>query len=239
MRTMLAGRLVVHATGGSDRDGGGDGPTVVLCHGFGAPGDDLVSLARVIEVAPHTRWFFPEAPHAIDVGMGMVGRAWWHIDMMKLQMALARGEIRDLASETPDGLDAAADALTSCLDSLVNDHGVDPARMVLGGFSQGAMLTTELTLCRGTAHAGLAVLSGTLLSEARWRAGAAERARGLAVFQSHGRYDPILPYPGAEELRDILTASGADVSFVPFSGQHEIPPPALDGLQRFARARLA
>ena len=53
--------------------GRGEGPAVLLCHGFGAPGDDLAALARVVDAGPGVRWFFPEAPLALDWG----GRAWW------------------------------------------------------------------------------------------------------------------------------------------------------------------
>lgn len=237
MKTLLAGSLVVHAAGGTDRSGGGDGPSVLLCHGFGAPGEDLVSLHRVIDAGPSTRWFFPEAPIALEGGMAG-GRAWWPIDMMKLQMAMMRGELRDLENETPDGLPLASSALLSCIDALIADHGVDPAKLVIGGFSQGAMLTTEISLIADRSFAGLAVLSGTLLSKARWVEGAKQRGKGLHVFQSHGRRDPVLPFSGAEALHELLKTHGAHAAFTPFGGQHEIPQMACEGLGQFLRARL-
>src|SRR5688500_7344014 len=99
MNTVELGKLRVVATGGSDRRGGGDGPAILLCHGFGAPGDDLVPLARVVDVGREVRWFFPEAPHELDLGYGMTGRAWWNIDMVRLQEMLMRGQGRQLAVE--------------------------------------------------------------------------------------------------------------------------------------------
>ena len=51
MRTTTLGQLTVHLTGGTDREGGGDGPLVVLLHGFGAPGTDLVPLWRELRQA--------------------------------------------------------------------------------------------------------------------------------------------------------------------------------------------
>ena len=238
MKLLQLGGLRVRALGGDDRDGGGDGPAVLLCHGFGAPGDDLVGLARVMDAGPGVRWFFPEAPISLDVGMGMTGRAWWPIDMVRMQMAIARGESRSLAEETPDGLAPAADLLLGCIDALVAEHRVDPARLVIGGFSQGAMLTTEVALYDGRTFAGLAVLSGTLLSRDRWEIAARTRAPSLHVVQSHGRQDPILGFAGAEALRDLLIGAGADLQFVPFAGQHAIPPPAMDALAAFCRKRL-
>ena len=59
MRTTTLGQLTVHLTGGTDREGGGDGPLVVLLHGFGAPGTDLVPLWRELRAPPGTRFAFP------------------------------------------------------------------------------------------------------------------------------------------------------------------------------------
>jgi phospholipase/carboxylesterase len=237
MKLLELGGLRVRALGGEDREGGGDGPAVLLCHGFGAPGDDLVGLARGIDAGPGVRWFFPEAPIALEVGMGMTGRAWWPIDMMRLQMAMARGEPRNL-DETPDGLGHASTLLRACIDALVSSQGVDPKRLVIGGFSQGAMLTTEVALHDPRVFAGLAILSGTLVSRERWTLAAKTRAPSLHVLQTHGRHDPILPFGTAEVLSQMLQAAGADLRFVPFAGQHAIPAPALDALGAFCRARL-
>lgn len=237
-RLSIAG-LSVWATGGTDRDGGGDGPAIVLCHGFGAPGDDLVSLARVLEVGRDVRFFFPEAPLAIDFGGGAVGRAWWMIDMERLMALRERGETRQLADETPDGLAEARAALEGVLAELATSHGVARSRTLLGGFSQGSMLATEIALHAEEPFAGLAVWSGALLSEPRWRAAAKARAASIHAIVTHGRRDPILPFAGGEALRDLLVEYGADVRFVPHNGAHEIPESALAALTELARARLS
>lgn len=240
MQVLTAGSLRVRAVGGTDGNAGGDGPAIILSHGFGAPGDDLVSLARVVDAGRGVRWFFPEAPHALDVGMGQQGRAWWHIDMMRFQREMMAGRRANIVDETPDGLVEARAALDGCIDALVAEHRLDPARTILGGFSQGAMLSTELVLFREkTSFAGLAVLSGSLLSSSRWSPAIAERGASLHVMQSHGEADPILAFEGAMALRNLLVAAGADVDFVKFRGQHEIPSVTLEHLAAFARARLA
>jgi phospholipase/carboxylesterase len=240
MRTFMAGPLRVRAAGGDDRNGGGSGPAVVLCHGYGAPGDDLVSLARVIDAGPGVRWFFPEAPLSVDLGPGYAGRAWWPIDMVELQYTVMRGDLRSLQDREPAGLDRARDAFAACFEALVRDEGVRPEASLVGGFSQGSMLTTDWALSTRPGIAGLVALSGTLMNAERWRAALADgAARGLDVWQSHGVSDPLLPYPLAEMLRNLLTEGGARLEFVPFRGGHEIPPLALDSLGAFARKRLA
>jgi phospholipase/carboxylesterase len=242
MRTFTAGPLRVRAAGGIDREGRGDGPAVVLCHGYGAPGDDLVALARVLDAGPGVRWFFPEAPLSVDLGPGFddfEGRAWWPIDMARLQRDVMRGDLRALQDGTPPGLDEAREALAACVDALALDEGVRPEALVIGGFSQGAMVTTEWALASRPGVAGLAILSGTVVNAERWRGHlAAGAARGLDVWQSHGVHDAVLPFALAEALRDLLAGGGARVEFVPFRGAHEIPPHTLEAFGAFARARL-
>src|SRR3984957_4543524 len=103
MRDETFGGLHVRLTGGPDRQGGGDGPLVVLMHGFGAPGEDLVPLARVLDVPREVRFAFPEAP--LDLGpMAMGGGAWWWIDPARLQRAAMGGPPEDRSSEVPEGL---------------------------------------------------------------------------------------------------------------------------------------
>ncbi|GAC1571239.1 MAG: esterase [Polyangiales bacterium] len=232
--------LRMRAFGGDDGEGRGDGPAILLCHGFGAPGDDLVSLARVIDAGPSVRWFFPEAPLEIDVGGGAKGRAWWPIDMIKLQMLIASGRGRGtMTEETPDGLLEAREALEHSIDSLSVTHGVNRGRLLIGGFSQGAMLTTDIALSSEIPFAGLAILSGTLRAAPRGKQSLEKSGPGLHVFQSHGKHDPLLPFEIAETLRAHLEASRASVEWVPFQGQHEIPMPILGRLGAFARRRFA
>lgn len=228
MRTEKIAGLTVHITGGTDREGGGDGPAVVLLHGFGAPGTDLVGLWRVLSVPPETRFVFPEAPLELAAGFGD-SRAWWMIDVVALERAIATGEPRDMTQQVPDGMPEARAQVDALLDEITAKLSVPEGQLVLGGFSQGAMLSLDVALRSDRPLAGLVLMSGTLLAEQEWTALMPKRA-GLPTLQTHGRQDPLLNFGFAERLRDHLREAGFDLRWVPFDGQHEVPPVAIDAL---------
>ncbi|WP_447971962.1 alpha/beta hydrolase [Nitrospira sp. Kam-Ns4a] len=230
------GGLRARLTGGTDGQGGGDGPLVVLLHGFGAPGDDLVPLAPLLEAPAGTRFLFPEGPLALATGLAEA-RAWWLLDLERLNRDVAAGRARDYTRAVPAGLAPARERLLALLQEAERRLAAPPERTVLGGFSQGAMLACDAALRSDRKLAGLALLSGTLIADEEWRP-LMPRRRGLRVFQSHGRSDPILPFFLAEQLRDRLAQAGLVVDWVSFQGAHEIPPVVLARLGAFLRVAL-
>lgn len=236
MREELLGGLNVRLTGGTDGRGAGNGPVVMLLHGFGAPGDDLIPLADWLAVPNGTRFIFPEGPLSLSMGFGD-SRAWWIIDMARLEADRAAGRVRDLSQEVPRGLPQARATLEKFLTALPRAIPIDFTRTVIGGFSQGAMLTCDLVMRTAQPVAGLVQLSSTLLAKQDWCPAVGKR-KGLPVFQSHGTQDPILPYVMAERLRDELTQAGLSVEWHNFHGGHEIPGLVLQRLSTFLTSTL-
>ncbi len=207
---------------------------VVLCHGYGASGSDLVPIADELfdefrQLEDRIAFVFPEAPLTLDESGLPGGRAWWAIDIFKLQLAVATGRFREMRTSQPAGLSEARELLTETVTQICKQYGLQVSQLVLGGFSQGAMLTTETTLHLDQNPAALVAMSGTLLNETVWRS-LAPNHKGLRVLQSHGTHDPILPYEAAEDLQKLLIESGADVEFIRFAGEHQIP---FQVLERF------
>src|SRR5262249_3468379 len=133
---------------------------VVLCHGFGAPGDDLVALgpeilARAPALRARVRFYFPAAP--ILLGGPFLGdaRAWWELDVERFNRAVMTRDYEDLRHEEPAGLAAARIQLHALIETLAEP------RLALGGFSQGAMLATDVTLHLPHNPVALAIFSGT------------------------------------------------------------------------------
>jgi phospholipase/carboxylesterase len=229
MREQRFGDITVRLTGGQDRQGGGDGPLVVLMHGFGAPGTDLIGLWRVLDVPRNVRFAFPEAPVEIP---GLFGaRAWWMLDLARAEQAMADGP-RSYAQEIPPGMEDATDQVVEMLEALQHELAVQSERLIVGGFSQGSMAACNAVFTRNVTPGGLVILSGTPVNLETWKAGMALKPE-VPVFQSHGQNDPLLSFQAAEQLRDEMRDAGLSTEWVPFRGGHEIPMPVLEALGRF------
>ncbi len=232
MKQLTLGGLDVHLAGGTDREGGGDGPVVILCHGYGAPGSDLVPLWRELRVPRSTRFLFPEAPLTLELpGVGPDARAWWNIDIGRFEAVLGgSGDVAELTREVPEGLAQSREKIFGLLDEVERELGA--TEIVLGGFSQGAMLALDVALRSDRKLRGLILMSATLIASAEWTALMPAR-KALPVLQSHGRSDPLLPFFVAEGLRDLMQQQGLDVRFIAFNGGHAISGGVLEEVGRF------
>src|SRR3954447_22945350 len=86
----LRARTIVKTSGTTSKNADAGPLTVVLMHGYGAPGDDLVSMASAVEAPAGTTFVFPEAPLALsDPMMAFLGdaRAWWPVDIGRYERA--------------------------------------------------------------------------------------------------------------------------------------------------------
>jgi len=211
----------------------------VLCHGFGAPGDDLVGLVPwFIEMAPQKLtdvrplWVMPSAPLSLAAEGFGDGRAWWRISIQSLLDSFASGQYDKLRNHVPEGIDEAREKLTTTIETLQTEFGIPASKTILGGFSQGAMLSVDTAL-RGLAlpPAGLWLYSGTLICDPIWEP-LAQRLNNTQIVQSHGTLDPILPMLSGQWLRDMLVKAGNRVDFVSFVGPHTIPPEAIEASWR-------
>ena len=192
MRLDEVGGLKVRLAAGTDGQGGGNGPLIILLHGYGAPGDDLVPLAEAVSGPAGTRWIFPEGFLRLDIGYGD-SRAWWLIDMARLEADRRAGRVRDLSSEVPTGLLQARQALETFLTDLPRKLPVDPRKTMIGGFSQGAMLTCDLVMRTAFPFAGLIQLSGSLLAKQDWRPSVARAGGPARVSKAAGCWIPFFP----------------------------------------------
>jgi phospholipase/carboxylesterase len=174
------------------------------------------------------RFVFPQSPEfAVRTDGVLDGREWWRLD---LQSYIPPGQsLPDLSQAKPEGLKVAAALVEDLLDGLQRSPG---GPIVLGGFSQGAMVASEVAFRSDIKLRALVLLSGTLVDEASWERHFDSR-RGLPVFMAHGRADRTLPFAAAERFRLKLEAAGVKVTWVPFDGGHEIPATVVIALNTF------
>lgn len=205
-----------------------DAPWIIFFHGYGADCNDLFSLSEMISPKKEYNWLFPNGFLEVPIGPGWMGRAWWSVDMMEIQEAASRGEHRDFSDITPQGMPKAFDLVSE----MIKQMRVPWNKIILGGFSQGAMLATELYLQAPETPAGLVIMSGTLLHQQNWKNLIPNRT-GQRFFQSHGTADPILGFKQAQKLETLLTQNGMKGSLMSFRGGHEIPPQVINKITEY------
>lgn len=201
----------------------------IICHGFGAPGMDLVPIGQemidAFEGTKNTAFLFPAGPVQLDPQYD--ARAWWMLDMARLQTLMESGDHRDLKNESPPQLPRCAGLIEELINYATKRFAIDRTKVVIGGFSQGAMLTTHVALTTDQPVGGLIVWSGALINEPNWQK-ALKSPPPTLVVQSHGKIDPVLPYDNAVELGELLAEKGLNAGFFPFNGPHTISPVAIE-----------
>ena len=202
---------------------------VILCHGFGAPSTDLVSISNELLGRENSNqkvvYVFPAGP--IEMDPLFDARAWWMIDVEHIQQLMMKGETRELKTHSPDVLPERRKSMCGLIDHCRVDFNVQPNQILIGGFSQGSMLATDVAFSYPELLGGLIIWSGSLINESEW----IEKSKArefLKIVQSHGRQDPVLPFDGAVDLRDMLRSHGHSVEFHEFGGQHAIPLEAIE-----------
>ncbi len=188
---------------------------VVLLHGIGASGDDLIGLADYwAGTLPNTAFYSPHAPHPYDDAP--MGYQWYsrHTEQSRI-----------------DGVYEVEGPLNAYVDDLLGQHGLDPSRCALVGFSQGAIVGLHVALRRRVAVGGLVAFSGLIGTSDRLKG---ELASKLPVCLVHGADDPVLPAEGSEAAGRLLTDLGVpnEVHILPGLG-HAIDQRGLEHATRF------
>jgi phospholipase/carboxylesterase len=167
---------------------------VILLHGYGSNGDDLIGLVPHWQAAlPDTAFVSPNAPQICPGAPG--GYQWWPISSLG-------------PSERVAGARSAAAVLDGFIDQELARHGLAEDRLALVGFSQGTMMALQVGLRRPRPVAGILGYSGMLADEA----GLAELAAKPPVLLIHGDADPVLPIAAFHHAKAALEGYGFDLS---------------------------
>jgi phospholipase/carboxylesterase len=201
--------------------GAGAAGLLVLHHGRGADENDLLPLADVLD--PHRRLHVvtPRAPLQLP---GLPGYHWYVVPRV--------------GYPDPDTFHAVYRELAAFHDELWDRTGLVPAKTVLGGFSQGSVMSYALGL--GTDRpvpAGILAFSGFLPVVEGWEPDLAGR-RGLRVLVAHGRNDPIMAVDFARRARELLEPAGLEVEYHESDVAHSIDPAQIPSAVAWLEATL-
>ena len=202
---------IVNGASLKPRSGAAPRKIVLLLHGFGSSGTDMISLAPQWQDAlPDTLFLAPHAPQRC--GMMGAGYQWWGLSGFS-PSALAAGAA------------AAAPALDAFIDRKLAQYGLTEADLALGGFSQGTMMALHVALRRPQTVAAVVGYSGMLT-------GAAELAHRHfskpPVLLVHGTADPVVPIAALHMAESELKRLGVAVTtHIAFGVAHSVDPVGL------------
>jgi phospholipase/carboxylesterase len=187
---------VPHLSGPSlaPKSGGPAQQLVILLHGVGADGNDLIGLAPFYQmILPDAAVVAPNAPLPFD--MAPFGYQWFSIQDMHARTRL-------------NGVRQAAPALDAFIDAELAALGLSEDRLALIGFSQGAMMALHVGLRREKALAGIISHSGMLVGESQL---AGEVRSRPPVLLTHGAFDEVLPVQAMPVAEGTLRSAGVPV----------------------------
>ena len=191
MMPRLSGPSRPPASGGKPRR------LVILLHGLGADGNDLIGLAPYwARLLPDAEFLSPNAPFPCD--MAPYGYQWFSSQDRSPEAVLG-------------GVRAAAPILDAFIDEALEERGLDSRELALVGFSQGTMMSLFVGLRRAEPVAGIVGFSGRLLAPELL---ASELRSRPPVLLVHGTEDPLVPYSSLAAAETTLKAAGVPVETV-------------------------
>lgn len=205
--TKLSGPMLPPLSGGAPKQ------AVVLLHGYGSDGNDLIGLA------PHWQPLLPDAlfvsPNGPDMSRQLAyGFQWFDI-------ALDEGKL----AQRQAGAAGARPVLVEFLNELWSQTGIAPGQTILAGFSQGAMMALHVGLSLPEPLMGIIAFSGMLLPPDKF--GTAPSAKP-PVCLVHGDRDDVVEPHHSTDAASALRLAGLDVSYHVSQGVgHGISPDGL------------
>ena len=195
---------------------------VILLHGLGADGNDLIGLQQYWgRVLPEAEFVSPNAPFPCD--MGPYGYQWFSVQDRTPESVLA-------------GVRAAAPILDAFIDEELSKRGLTEGDAALVGFSQGTMMSLYVGLRRERQLAGILGYSGRLIAPDLL---ASELRSHPPVLLVHGTHDQLVPFDSLAHAEAALKQAGVAVETLACPGiEHSISPEGLEHGGRFLREVL-
>ena len=193
-------------------------PVAVMLHGWGGDEGSMWIFRQAIP--PGTAIITPRAPLDLEDD----GYAWFYRD-------------NPLHLTDPESLVETIEKVDDFLTQLPQLYPVDPARLVLIGFSQGAAVSNSLVMARPELVAGVALLSGMGFQLPELIPQVMSLA-GLPVFIAHGTRDEIVPLSAAQEACETYQQLGAEVTYGEYNVGHKMHTQGIKDLRAWVEEVL-
>jgi len=185
-------------------------PLLILLHGVGSHEGDLFSLEGAFDPS----WVVVSARAPLTLRPGSY--AWFPVQFTP------QGPVADAEQAEQSRV-----LLASFVDWAVLEFGADPQRVVVGGFSQGAIMTASLALTEPEKVRAAVLMSGRILPEVLPKVASLDRRRGTAYLVIHGTEDQVLPIHHGRASRDTLISLGISPQYQEFPLGHSISDESL------------
>lgn len=193
---------------------------LVLLHGRGTDENDLLPLLDVLDPDRRLLGVTPRGPLSLPPG-----GAHWYV-------------VREVGFPDPETFRSSYATLSAWLDALAEQTGIPPERTVLGGFSQGTVMSYALGLGADRPRpAAIVALSGFVPEVPSWEPDLKRPLPPVAI--GHGSADPIIPIDFGRDARDLLEEAGADVLYDEYPLPHTVDPAFLHSLAPWLRGVLS
>lgn len=199
-------------------------PMIILLHGFGAHMGDLASLAPAIDSEGYV-YIFPNAPIPFEIGPGALGYGWTHPRRIPQELRRA------------DDVDSVVEMLATLVDEVTDHYATKSGQIILGGFSQGGMMTYRYGLPNPDKFKGLAALSAVAPEPDTMRECLPEE-RSQPIFVAHGAADMMIEVQMARDTLNFLEAEGYSPVYHEYQMAHEISQQTLADLTEWIKSVL-
>ena len=198
--------------------------TVILLHGLGADGNDFVSIVAELEIVTHLplRFVFPNAPkRAITINNGFVMPAWYDIVSLEMNQRADRAGIAESVKQ---------------MKQIIEHEktlGISEDKIVMAGFSQGAVIAMATGLFHPQKLKGILALSGYLPYTAADLQQAPPTNQQTPIFLAHGMQDNVVPFIFGRGTYEALKKSGFNVSWHDYPMGHSVSAREIEDIARW------